>query len=124
MQQDSRTTHTPGPWYFDGDNDDGRIGIYAGGADGAPMVADTWGLRHYKLPDEGCHNISESEEIANANLIAAAPDLLAACEELVSDARALGRDWEEEVEGMWPDLLKTIENAIAAIAKARGEVKP
>ena len=51
-----------------------------------------------------------AERNANANLIAAAPDLLAACEELM--ATGLQLDWPMDT---------TIAKIEAAIAKARGE---
>jgi len=59
--------------------------------------------------------IEENE--ANARLIAASPDLLAALEEMVSfSARGFTStsEWQSEV-------VRIRSNAIAAIAKARGE---
>jgi hypothetical protein len=50
----------------------------------------------------------------NANLIAAAPDLLAACEWLLNPDHPIGSD---------PELIrKASERARAAIAKAKGEM--
>lgn len=57
---------------------------------------------------------------ANANLIAAAPDLLAALREFIADVDAVGLDYAETE---WNDLLPTYHHAVAAIAKAEGKVQ-
>lgn len=62
--------HTPGPWYTD-DAEEG-YGVWSENT-GAMVSITTRGL-HY-----GTRQISEGEELSNARLIAAAPDLLAAC---------------------------------------------
>ena len=55
------TEHTPGPWYIE------------------PILRGSgW---HYRLGQEPFDDVQEAK--ANACLIAAAPDLLAACEEIV-----------------------------------------
>lgn len=88
------TAHTPGPWTVDTDTRDGAVTLVFDA--NAELVADT-------APDEledraACRAECES----NARLIAAAPDLLAACEALD------------------PDFISVHPFIAAAIAKARG----
>lgn len=59
--------HTPGPWWAGGD-DDAHM-VYSGDVDTVDAVADCG-------RDDG----DAEAEAANARLISAAPDLLAACE--------------------------------------------
>ena len=80
----SETRHTPGPWI--------AYGTWVSTSDG-PLIADC-------------------DTDVNADLIAAAPDLLAACEGLV--------DWIDPNEAM-DGLNREIDDARAAIAKAKGE---
>ena len=98
----AQATHTPGPWLLDGDkictsrdNEIARITRY-----GAWLDAGT----PYGLDNPIGH--------ANARLIAAAPDLLAALEALIDDALALGLA-DSHLSG------SAIE-ARAAITKAKG----
>jgi hypothetical protein len=59
--------HTPGPWHLH--------------PTGRPNVLGLWTVFHG--PGESCHNqICQAEE-ADARLIAAAPDLLAACQAIL-----------------------------------------
>jgi len=112
MNPENRAAHTPGPWTYDGDNIDGRIGVVAHDVAGAPMVCDTWAGRHYKTHDPDCHHISDDEEEANARLIAAAPELLEALNELLEQIHYIGiADWHG-AEGL------SLAEARAAIAKA------
>jgi hypothetical protein len=81
--------HTPGPWVADG--------VCINGPDG--MIGECgFGLR------------GDPEMQANARLMAAAPDLLAACERAKECLDKFGLDWL----GKGPDPLE------AAIAKAKG----
>jgi hypothetical protein len=90
------TKHTPGPWRVD-------IADTVKGPNGE-RVADAW-----------IHEAIEVSE-ANARLIAAAPDLLAACESL--------SDWLEYTMGAQSsvtnrnELRAQVESARAAIARA------
>ena len=68
----NETKHTPGPWDFDDLRSDGGNLEIVGGND--VCVAD--------VDPDG----SDDEVMANARLIAAAPDLLAACARWVSEA--------------------------------------
>ena len=91
--------HTPGPWKIEGDN------IY--GPNGQ-RIADVW-------------SGYEDEIHADARLIAAAPELLAALREMVAgDAEAIK---EAEAIGIpFPDkMLDPYQRAVSAIAKATGE---
>lgn len=87
-------SHTPGPWAV-GD----KRGVWAG-----PVVMAGNGRRGIAFV---C-----GESDANANLIAAAPDLLDAVEELLIYLA----DWDD------PDN-ETCQRARAAVAKAKGESK-
>ena len=80
----SETKHTPAPWIASG----------------------TW------VSTSDSSLIANCGTDANAGLIAAAPDLLAACEGLV--------DWIDPNEAM-DGLNREIDDARAAIAKAKGE---
>jgi hypothetical protein len=87
--------HTPGPWT-----------VYEAGF----SVADAWG--HVLSTD--VEGRMPEEAAANARLIAAAPELLAALEALLSVYQGFA-PWEGEVE------RQAEIKARAAIAKARGE---
>ena len=58
--------HTPGPWHT-GTDEDGHV-----------VYNESGGF----IADAGLDDGDEGEEAANARLIAAAPDLLAACQEI------------------------------------------
>jgi hypothetical protein len=87
--------HTPGPWYID------------------PIKAHANGNR--RIMAEQCTPVAVVPDhlVAEARLIAAAPDLLDALEDLVSLCKH-GLDGEHDIEAELAD-------ARAAIAKARGE---
>ena len=91
--------HTPGPW------DTGEDGWIVESAKG-------WAVSH-AVVFRGKHG--EGEDFANARLIAAAPDLLAALEELTRTAASLV-DYHDD-----PETEAAIDVARAAIAKAKGE---
>lgn len=100
--------HTKGPWvvvpYGDGDSlvvcsdEEGNWRI--------AFMATTAGSREERI-----------EIRANARLIAAAPDLLEALEDLLSSLEITWRNGFVAVE----DVAKEIENARTALAKAKGE---
>ena len=93
--------HTPGPWEFSYLNDTERPGIEA---DRFSVVI--FGVR--AEDDCGIHGRTEKEEMANARLIAAAPDLLEVLEDIKADTGASGWWWGEKM--------------LAAIAKAKGAI--
>lgn len=95
--------HTPGPWVHD-TRGQGKPDVRA--ASGR-AVACTWMVCGSAPKSDKGYEARCEEDRANARLIAAAPELLAALEELVG--------WQTCV----PDAV--VEAARAAIAKATGE---
>ena len=97
-----RTQHTPGPWHVTGDyvrnENDGLVG----------EALNLWA--NVKTPTD--------ERKANARLIAAAPDLLAACRCALADMEGSysREDWDDDEN----PVALTIRELIAAIAKAGG----
>ena len=97
------TKHTPGPWMPH--HDKGRLYVETHRDDVICMVAKGLGTQ---------------EDQANANLIAAAPELLEALQEMVAgDAEAIA---EADALGVpFPDeMLTAYRRAVAAIYKATG----
>ena len=72
-------SHTPGPWSYDADAEEvcGATERYA--------IA--WIPRIVRDASDG-RTLPAAERLANAHLIAAAPDLLAACQAMAHDIRA------------------------------------
>lgn len=100
-----KAKHTPGPWIVDRDKDDTEIlGPKLRGE--RPRIATVDVDFFYAFTGV----IAATDEcMANASLIAAAPDLLAALEDIVLKAEVTGLD------------DRRMGRARAAIAKARGE---
>ena len=89
--------HTEGPWTRKEIDESGpQTEVWAHGK----LLATIYGARH-------------PEGIANARLIAAAPDLLEACKALVADVDACYPEGTEELEGLNP-YIDAIRAAIAA----------
>ena len=103
----TRTEHTPGPW---------RAYIGRKQADGSkPKSSGTvWTKENNILIASSLHS-DDGERAANARLIAAAPDLVAALKNLV-EAVESGR-WPYRQEGDW----RNTDEARAALAKAGAE---
>lgn len=105
--------HTPGPWKL----------IYGGlpGDDGFAVGSDNAAAKYVKItaecwPCSVVNNEHRDELLANACLIAAAPELLAACRKLVGI-------WEESDQAANPDESRyelAFRIAGEAIAKAEG----
>ena len=89
--------HTPGPWE-------------AGHYNGTPTIFDSRG--NGTIPLATVHDVTTGDPEANARLIAAAPDLLAACEALAQWADKECMPVGETNDGPWDQLD-------AAIAKAK-----
>ena len=99
--------HTPGPWKviaWEDDSDHSPFCVVAAGKDSTTvrLIAD------------------DIFQVADANLIAATPDLLEACEKVLRDVEYMeahddGWWWTDSVMG------ETIDQVKAAIAKAKGE---
>ena len=95
--------HTPGPWVV-GDAPDSRVAVYGGDCCVAVV-----GEQGYPVVD------------ADAALISAAPDMLAALEELLLERYALEDPEEFDQDGHWTSTSPASVKARAAIAKAKGE---
>ncbi len=94
--------HTEGPWYAD--DADGSYGVWS---EEGPLVALTQrGMYPNARP------LTDSETDANARLIAAAPDLLAACR------ATLAHMYDDETDA--PTAAQLTEQLTRAIAKAEG----
>lgn len=91
----TKTKHTPGPWVYGDEMFDSQIT--------APSAPAAWGNRTIAVVDHAEDEMGE----ANAHLIAAAPELLAAVEDAYRAASAMG--WSDKML-LWG----------AAIARARG----
>lgn len=96
--------HTPGPWRVEIEDGIPVIWAHPNSYDIAIVAVDWEPVRH-----QGPEDIDNGTKAANARLIAAAPDLLAALEMLLNETNA----------GTW-DCLPA-DKARAAIAKAKGE---
>ncbi len=101
------SNHTPGPWYIDADEPEAK-GIPI--TNGAGFIADV-----------GTLGPSDDEDRANARLVAAAPDLLAALEEVTTELFWMDhgpRDSDRKAFARRVEELRGL--ARAAIAKAKG----
>jgi hypothetical protein len=94
-------THTPGPWELRGS----RLVTDSNGV----VIAERIGSNGPGTPE------------ANAALIAAAPELLAALEGLLSERYALEEPEEFDEAGNWTSNSPASVKARAAIRKARGQ---
>ena len=115
MKSDGQTGHTPGPWAFE-----------PHGAFGSDFLGEDWPLGYIsrempRVPIFALGPILElptSELLANAHLIAAAPELLAALiglQGILATAESNARGNPE-----WEAVSAKINAARAAIAKATG----
>lgn len=95
-----KTAHTPGPWR----------------ADGLLIKAIDHG-KWFGIAKAGGSKLTIDGNMANAALIAAAPELLAALEALHDATKYYFRDFER----LHPSISGPVESARAALAKARGE---
>ncbi|UOF79198.1 hypothetical protein [Caudoviricetes sp.] len=103
------TQHTPGPWQVESFNDDTACAMVFTVARGTDK------------PDEGYFVAivsATSKDDPTARLIAAAPDLLAACQSAYEDCiMAISGEWEPDRDG----FMATARILRAAIEKAKGE---
>ena len=106
-----KTTHTSGPWC--------AVGVATSGPAAIREIQSESGLR---LALVGIHNTAKTPDVAecvaNANLFAAAPDLLAALKGLLA-AGGFDQASLDEME-LEPEQRAAVEAARAAIAKAGG----
>jgi hypothetical protein len=103
VQEGDVTKHTPGPW---------RATPYS--------VFSTRQDRRTETIVARCRlSVARTAEgLANAHLIAAAPDLLAACEEALEMAEYLSATWGTSHGDNYAEMAERLR---AAIAKARGD---
>ena len=105
-------SHTPGPWAYDADSCE-VFGTTEGRSCG-------WVAKVVGGDSNDCR-LPYDERVANARLIAAAPDLLAACKALAHDIRAM-----QFTDGEYRLSLDSARSILALldreISKAEGEV--
>ena len=123
-----RATHTPGPWTDDDPECDGFTGIFGADGDAVAYLVEPGAGRLTPLREGG-------EHVANGRLMAAAPDLLAACEDegwpdlwYRLNAYASGKTQDQQTRVDPGSMLADVYQRLAvidarrraAIAKARG----
>lgn len=112
-------THTPGPWsQSHRETRDGMYSTEVYCADGETIAKCAW----YPRPADPATGAIGTYREANARLIAAAPDLLAECENMLPARvcltnKNIGDDFAVELTCTMGDLRRLA----AAIAKARGQ---
>jgi hypothetical protein len=82
-----KANHTPGPWRYNSDPRGAQFGVHV-----FLNEIDSFALGVGGGPDE-----QVAEDLANARLIAAAPDLLDACREAFRMVRNCPGNWEQGV---------------------------
>lgn len=114
--------HTPGPWVVEETIPESQFkdekGKYNYGAQKVLVLAEGDCALHPVADASANHTCrSQAECEANASLIAAAPDLLEACQTLVE---FMDREYPNASVGeYWPTIAPLIEQGRAAIKKAR-----
>lgn len=110
----TQVKHTPGPWEMQPDqrHHEDEMPITAHGP-GGPVVCTVWPMGEDFDEPEDDSTWQPVNMLANARLLAAAPDLLAALEFIVNDVPEPGEDAQLTTDGY--------NRACAAILKARGE---
>ncbi len=101
--QSKTETFTPGPWFADNGDANGYWAIF--------QEADRQPVCYLVGVDKSPARLREAEEVANAKLIAAAPDLLKALKAMMGRLEASGEAWMSD-----PAWLQ----GNAAIAKSEG----
>lgn len=109
-------THTPGPWTVEPwSYDNGRRMVHTIQTK-TDAVAQLCNL--YRHPD---HTDADAEMMANARLIASAPELLEALESCWLELRQMHQEYQPDCKGGCPTTAAMLQ-ARDAIRKARGEV--
>ena len=106
-QTATRTAHTPGPWRYEPASS--RLIVWTADGPGRGAVADLTSQTHVLPAGQHSWEARKAEVEANARLIAAAPELLAALTDLV-----------ERFTPEYMTDIAAIDSAKAAIAKATG----
>ncbi len=102
-------SHSPGPWEVHGDTTSQEFYVH-----GANRVCDIRRGGSYSPWCDSRFSRTPREDEANAHLIAAAPDLLEVCEEMLGDMELC-------CEGAGESWRNRIRKARAATKKAKGE---
>jgi hypothetical protein len=114
-------THTPGPWLVNFEQnkfDSRRSKVQV--VDGSSASLNNGGLPLVLANVNAMPFNDESVPLANATLIASAPDLLAALEVVLSST--CGNVGDDGYEGCIRVEAKALDRAIAAISKAKGNL--
>ena len=112
-----KNKHTPGPWRVN-DLSSNLGGEWPFGAEICRSTDGNTGPAVTAI----AHGLSLAEADANSRLIAAAPELLSALEDAAFLLHKLGTNWKEAV-SMKDSCLRSSNDALAAIAKAKGGAK-
>ncbi len=109
--------HTPGPWVFDGSgiHKEAVTMVEFGLEIHVQRIAAIYVADDFEFTSSEAEERFQAEAEANAHLIAAAPDLLAACESVIARISDPSVDREKDDESL--RLLR------AAIARAKGGVE-
>ena len=110
----SETKWTPGPWVYDPDFEPEDEPVIWTAGD----IADAVAYLSTSAPN------SDEEIVANAHLIAAAPELYEALERAKQCVATHDHAFEESVTEFEALLKCWLKDANAALAKSRGEVSP
>ena len=117
------TKHTQGPWYIEHQwdlDDEGNGYVWAIRAKGgdAPDLRLSEGKNPVGVWKHYVQNPAYANSEANARLIASAPEMLGALEEIVCDIESYCEDWNSDSP---TDVTVALPKLRRAIAKARGE---
>ena len=121
VSDDSMKSHTPGPWLVNFEQnkfDSRRSKVQV--VDGNSASLNNGGLPLVLANVNAMPFNDESVPLANARLIASAPDLLAALEVVLSST--CGNVGDDGYEGCIRIEAKALDRAIAAISKAKGNL--
>jgi hypothetical protein len=121
VSDDPMKTHTPGPWLVNFEQnkfDSRRSKVQV--VDGSSASLNNGGLPLVLANVNAMPFNDESVPLANARLIASAPDLLAALEVVLSST--CGNVGDDGYEGCIRIEAKALDRAIAAISKAKGNL--
>ncbi|KKM92478.1 hypothetical protein LCGC14_1218080 [marine sediment metagenome] len=114
-QPNSEAKHTPGPWSIGGDGAD----VFAGGK--APTYATARHIADCQPEAPGLLGMA-SEDVANAELIAAAPETAAQRDELLAVCEAMIRAWNK-ADSAFPESTRSVDpvetDMRAAVARAK-----
>jgi hypothetical protein len=110
------TKHTPGPWTAEPYGDNGRWEVNSDGKLPWKAIADI------RCDHMGADAVNEAEAEANAKLIAAAPELLEACQAAFDLVYRIALKHRESMSQQ--EYTSTQEALLAAIAKATGQSVP